>query len=219
MRISWRGCLIGLLVASLVEAPVMAAPSRPLGVVLQADHARVGAAEAAGGTTIFSGDTLTTDASGTLRVRLGGTQLYLLSNSAAALAQSEAGVSATLQRGTVVLSSSGTSAVELRTSEARIRPKTAGPTLAQVSYVGPYEFLVTSQRGALEVTIDNEVHVVSEATSYRVTIDPEPAQKKRGAGAAPAPAARSRFLLIALILIGVGTGVGIWRALVSPSHP
>jgi len=103
----------------------------------------------------------------------------------------------------------------VRASEARIRPTTA-PALAQVTLVGPLEFLVTSQRGTLEVTIGNEVHTVPEATSYRVVVD---AWAAGDSSQRPAPSGRSRFLLIALILIGTGTAYGVWRALSSPDRP
>jgi len=167
--------------------------------------------------TLFDGDTLATDATGTLRVRLGETQFSLLANSAAALRQTAAGVSARLQSGTAVFASARPEAFELLASEARIHARTTQPTLAQVTMVGPYELLLTCQRGELEVRIGEEIHQVPEATSYRVMI--EPAAAPAQGGGRPLPTARSKWLVVALILIGVGTGIGIWRALISPSAP
>ncbi len=218
MRMLLRMCLIAVLIVSLVEIPVLGAPSRPLGVVLQAERARISSADAASGVTLFDGDTLATDATGALRVRLGETQFSLLANSAAALRQTTAGVSATLHSGTAVFSSASPEGFELLASEARIHARTTQATLAQVTVVGPYELLLTCQRGQLEVRIGEEIHQVPEATSYRVTIDPA-SPAGQGTGRPTLATARSRWLLLALILIGVGTGIGIWRALISPSSP
>ncbi len=181
MRIYLKCLLIAVLVVTLVEAPLFASPSRVLGVITQADRAHVSSGDAMRGATVFDGDTLSTDAAGALRVRLGEAQLYLLPSSAAAVHRTAAGVSAALQRGTAVFSSLGGEAFELRASGARIRARAAQPTLAQVTLVGPYELLLTCQHGQLEVRIGEEVHTVQEATSYRVSIEPEP-QGPRGAG-------------------------------------
>lgn len=210
-----RSCLIGLLISTLVGAPVQAAGTQPLGVVLQADRAHLGAGEAQNGASVFAGDILTTEQTGTLRVRLGAAQLALLPNSSAAMGQAAGATSALLERGTLIFSSTAANSIEVRASEARIRPTTA-QALAQVTLVGPLEFLVTSQRGTLEVTIGNEVHTVPEATSYRVVVD---AWAAGDSSQRPAPSGRSRFLLIALILIGTGTAYGVWRALSSPDRP
>jgi len=210
-----RCCLIGLLISTLVGAPVQAAGSQPLGVVLQADRAHLGVGEAQSGASVFAGDILSTEQTGTLRARLGAAQVALLPNTTAAMGLASAGASAVLERGTLVFASAAANAIEVHASEARIRPKTA-QALAQVTLVGPLEFLVTSQRGELEVAIGSEVHTVAEATSYRVLVDASAAE---ASGPRPAAAGRSRFLLIALILIGAGTAYGIWRAVRSPDRP
>ncbi len=211
-----RTFVVGLLIVNLTIAPVVAAPSRPLGVVTQAESARLGAGPAIEGATIFNGDTLATDATGNVRVRLGGAQLHLTANSTTVLLETPDGVRAELRSGTVVFSSTGDRTIELRASEARIRPRTSLPTLAQVTLVGPYELLLTCRRGELEVTIGDEIHAVPEGTSYRVFITPEVPNPQ---GGPPKKAARSRFLLITIIAIGAGTGVGIGLALMSPDRP
>jgi len=216
MRILLRCCLIAVLIVSLVEAPVFGSPTPALGLILEALHARVGGGDAVEGATIFDGDTLSTDRAGTLRLRVGAAQLRLLDDSAAAVHRSPDVVSAALQKGTIIFSSKAAKAIEVRASQARILPKTAELTLAQITLVGPNEFLLTCQRGVLEVLVGDEVHTVRAATSYRVTIEPE----ANSGQAAPAQrAGKAHFLLIALILIGAGTGIGVWRALVSPDKP
>lgn len=218
MRTLFKSLLIAVLIASLVEAPVFAAPSRALGMVLQADRARISSGDAASGATIFDGDTLSTNSRGGLRARLGETQLYLTGNSLATVREAPGGVSATLERGTAVFSSSSPEAFELRASEARVRARSAKPTYAQVTLVGPYELVLTSQRGELEVKIGDEVHAVPEATSYRVYIE-SAAPSPPGGGGFPVATARSYWVLLALLMIAGGTTYLIWSAVQSPSKP
>ncbi len=218
MHLLLRTCLVGLLVASLVEAPVLASPSAPLGVVIEAEHARLGTAQAFGGATVFAGETLATEPAGKLRVRVGTAQLYLSADSAAALSDAAAGLSAALVRGTLGFSSSGTDRIEVRASDAIIRPKTAQPTHGQVTLVSPDEVVVTSYSGALEILVDGEVYSVPAASSSRVILEDTP-QEPEGAGKESAK--HRRALLYTLVVAGVaaGVGIGVWRALVSPDRP
>ncbi len=215
MRTLLRCCLISALVVALVEAPVSGTPSKALGVVTRAERALLSTADAANGATVYDGDTLTTEKGGALNVRLGAAQLYLLAESGVAVHHTAAGASAVLQRGTVVLASVAGEAIELHASEARIRPRTNQPTLAQVTLSGPYELLVTSNRGQLDVTIGDETHLIPENTSYRVEIEPAVPNPQ---GGPPIRTARSRFFIVALSMIGAATGIVVWRALLSPSN-
>lgn len=217
MRGYLKSVLIAVLTVSLAVAPVFASPSRSLGVLTQANRAHVGSGDAVSGAAVFDGDRLSTESAGSLRARLGEAQLYLLAQSALAVHQTAGGVATTLHRGTAVFSSASGDGFELRASEARIRPRSAQPAYAQVTLAGPYELLLTCQRGQLEVQIGEEVHMVPEATSYRVFIEPA-AQGPQGSGGPPVASARSRFVLIALILIAAGTAVGVYLATLSPSR-
>lgn len=212
-----RSCLVAILVVTLVEAPVYGAPSAALGVILLAENASVGSGVAATGATIFSGDTLATDSRGSLRARVGANQFSLLQHSSAVMRQASGIPVAILERGTMILSSSGAEPFELQASAAHIRPRTGQPVLAQVTIAGPNTLLVTSNRGELEVTIGDEVHVVPAMTSYRVEIEPEE-QGPMGSGA-PIKTARSKFVLLLLAMVAAGTGIAIWRATTSPSAP
>lgn len=218
MRTLLKSLLIAVLIASLVEAPVFAAPSRGLGMVVQADRAQISSGDAASGATIFDGDTLSTNSRGGLRARLGETQLYLTGDSIATVYQASSGVSARLKRGTAIFSSSSPEAFELLASEAHIRARSAKPTYAQVTLEGPYQLVLTSQRGELEVTINGEVREVPEGRSYRVYID-SAAPSPPGGGGFPIATARTRWVLLAMILIAGGTAYLIWNAVHSPSKP
>lgn len=228
MRTAVRQVLALILCVSLAGLPVWGAPNRPLGVILQAERAHVSLAAATPGSTIFDGDTLSTEAQGTLRLRTGPAQLYLANGSAAAMRQNDAGVAATLLGGTAVFSAAGSNALEIRAFEARIRPQTDAPTVGQVTLVGPKELIVTSRRGSLEITVDEETQIVPEATSYRVVMDAaasaEP-QGPRGIGARggqqrrPRRAGRTRFVLVLLVATAVVTALAVDEVFESPDRP
>jgi len=211
-----RSSLVAVVVVTLVEAPVYGSPSAALGVILQAENASVGSGVAATGATIFNGDTLATDARGSLRVRVGANQFSLLQHSSAVMRQAPGIPIAVLEGGTMILSSSAAEPFELQAAAAHIRLRNGQPVLAQVTIAGPNTLLVTSNRGELEVSIGDEVHVVPAMTSYRVEIEPE---EQGPGGGAPVKTARSKFVLLLLGMVAVGTGIAIWRATTSPSAP
>lgn len=213
-----RTVLAALLVASQATGLALAAPPRPLGNILFAEHAKLGSVAAAAGATVFAGDRINTDGGGSVRIRIGTGQVYLLANSAIALEEYPGGVSAALARGTVGFASGDESLVVVRASEVLIRPKNPQQlTHAQVALVGPKELLVSSYRGALEVVVGTEVHAVPEATTYRVLLETEP-QDPLGAGAAGIGRAR-----VAMIFVGVAIAAAVTTFVVlqnlSPKRP
>ena len=115
MRALSRCALIAVLIVGLLNIPAYGADEKPLGLVMQAENAHIGNANVAIGTTIFPGDTLATEAGGTLRLNFGASQMYLLSASSATLspnARSNA-VHAVVGHGTVGFSSNGSDHIEL----------------------------------------------------------------------------------------------------------
>jgi hypothetical protein len=166
------------LTGAFVQMPALAAPggspsaAATMGIVLQANHAQVSADLAASGATVFDGDSLLTDSLGTLQVRFGGSQAYLLPNSAATVHQSAAGFGATLTGGTVIVSSSGGQAFFLLADGATIRPGSSQPTTAQITMVSPHELNLVSEKGSLEISMDSEVKTIAEGSSFRMVIDP-----------------------------------------------
>jgi hypothetical protein len=204
----------------------------PLGTVIAAERAYVGGAGANVGTTVYSGDRVSTDAQGSMQVRAGAARLLLLSSSAAFVDDNEGAPSAKLVLGTATFSTGNAHAFTLFASKAVIRPQTDAPTIGTVSYLSEKELLVTARRGGLTVTVEDEVQVIPEGSSYRVLLDPaaEAAQgpagagaggkeKSQGSGGGPLKAGRSRFLILATGLTVAGTGVAIYYALESPDRP
>ncbi len=215
---------IGFIVAvsaALVGAPAMAAPANPasvpLGVVLQADRAQIGTDMTSGGATIYDGDLLHTGGNGTLRARLGTSQMYLRENSAAQVSGFSNGFTANLTAGTVVVSSAQGQTFQLFANGATIRPVGTEDTVAQITRVSPSELVLSSTRGVLKVSMGEEVRTVEAGKAYRMKLEPDTSDP--GPQGGPYHTARNRFLWIAVFGISVGTGIGIWRALISPSQP
>ena len=113
MRSLCKSLFIAILVASLLNVPTFAAAAndKPLGLVTQAQEAVIGTALVAVGTTVYPGDTVETQEGGTLRLKVGGSQVYLLASSTATLSQKADMVHALVARGTVGFSSNGTDQV------------------------------------------------------------------------------------------------------------
>lgn len=219
----FRSFVGGLLVAILMQAPAVnaapAAASVPaLGVITQAQRANVGDSTAATGSTIFDGDLLQTEQDGSLRVRIGSSQAYLFNKGAAVFHQLAGGFSLDLSRGGVILSSGTGQTFHLVADGATVQPSTTQPTVAQVDWVSAKELVVTSRKGALQVSMGDQTQTVADGSSYRMVIDPAAAA---AAGSPAAPQAQTGGKNFAMyILIGgalVLTGVGLGLAFESPS--
>ena len=212
VRIFARSCLVAFLVVSLLNLPVQAANEKPLGMVVQADQAQLGGARAAVGATVYPGDTLGTDAGGTLRLKLGAGQLYLLSASGATLRKHLSAYHVVVNHGTVGFSSSSAEQIELETTLGIVRPA-AGPSYGQVTITGPREMIVSAYRGDLIVDNEGELHTIPEGKSFRVTgdLDPVPppnaaaAQGPYGTGVRPAVNPHLVLKLTAVAVVAVAT--------------
>jgi len=218
---------------TLACAPLFAAATpttAALGTVIAADRAHVGEAGANVGTTVYSGDRVSTDVQGSMQVRAGAARL-LLQSASAAIVDDEGAPSAKLVLGTATFSTANAHAFTLYASKAAIRPQTDAPTIGTVTYVSERELFVTARRGGLTVTVEDEVQVIAEGSSFRVLLDPsEAAQGPEGAGSGkhdrdrggsggPLAAGRSRFLMLATAMIAAGTAVALYKALESPDRP
>src|SRR5690242_1783020 len=74
-----------------IQAPLIGSPAGivnpPVGVIAQADQARIGTGTAAVGTSLFNGDAIGTGPNGSMRIRFGASQAYLLPGSSAYIRQ------------------------------------------------------------------------------------------------------------------------------------
>jgi hypothetical protein len=228
-----RASLAALMSIGLGGAPAWAGPNAAssLGTIVTAEHARVGDSSAEVGTTVFSGDRLSTEREGSVQVRAGAARLLLQSGSVATLNESEGAPSAILLHGTATFSTGNSKAFALFASRAVIRAQSDGPTIGQVTYLNETELLVASKRGPLTVTVDGETEVIEDGAAYHVLLDPQPTmaqgpegaggqkEKGRGMNGPPLKAGRNHFLIAAVAVSAVITWVALSEALESPNRP
>lgn len=215
MRTIARSCLAGILALSSMGIPVFAANEKPLGMVTQAMDAQLGTAKAAVGTTVYPGDSLVTDEHGTLRLKVGGGQFYLLSSSAATLSENGNAVLASVSRGTVGFSSTLEDQFAIEIPEGVIRAAAGEPAYGQVTITGPSEVVISAYRGSLILDNDGELHTIPAGKSYRVTMDLEPAaasaQPQEAAGAETRNkivTPRRRHLVFDAVMVGGAAAIG-----------
>jgi hypothetical protein len=172
MRSIGRGLLVAALVAGLCELPVAAGTSeKPLGVVLVAEHAHQTGEKAVAGTTVFAGDAFDTEDAGTIGLRVGTSQLFLLAGSAAAIGENSKIARIQLTRGTMVFSSSASGEFELETPAGVLREMPGEVASGRVALTGPNEMIVSSYRGGVVLDNDGELHTILAGKSYRVVFE------------------------------------------------
>jgi hypothetical protein len=219
--------ILALLVSfSLLISPVWAAPSSSLGTVVYADRAHVGAAQASVGATVFSGDRLSTEQTGSVQVRAGAARLLLSSASSATFSQDAASPAAILTSGSAIFSTANSNAFALHAGSAVIGPNTNQPTIGQVTVLTPKELIVKCTRGSLRIAVEDDVREIPEGAAYRIVLDPNAAdpQGPRGAGTKgyggpPIKAAKSKFIWYAIAITAVVTYFAFKEAFESPTRP
>jgi hypothetical protein len=218
-----RESIAAFLSLTSVAMPVWSVFSTTFGTGLLAQRVHIGMAAAAG-TTVFGGDTISTDQRGNIQIRAGAARLMLRESSSATISELNGTPSATLLGGTAVFSTAFANAFALRAATAEIRPQNDGPTIAQVSIISSKELIVRSARGALIITVDGETQVVPETTAYRVILDPEanPVPQRaetKDIGGPARKAGRSHFYVVAIIVASVPTYFAVDEVFESPDKP
>jgi len=215
--------LLAMLAVGLVEMRAAAAPASspaaPLGVVMAAENAHVGAGVTTSGETIYDGDRLETPEHSSLRVRLGSGQLLLRQNTVADVHSFPNGFAADLNAGTVVVASGEGQTFQLIADGATIRPANDQPAAAQIEKLSATELRLTGTRGVLSVSMGDETKTLEAGSSYKLEVQPEDPGPGPYPQGNPHPTARTRFLWVLIPVIGAATAVVIWRATVSPSAP
>jgi hypothetical protein len=170
MRSIAASVFVALLAVGLCTLPARASSEKPLGVIAQAQHAHLDNANAATGASFYAGDTFATENGGTLRLRVGTTQVYLLASSAVTIGQDSGGTLITLTRGTAGFSSPSSGQLGLDTPAGIIRGTEGKPAYGQVTITGPAEMIVSAYRGDLILDNEGELHTIPEGKAYRVVI-------------------------------------------------
>jgi ferric-dicitrate binding protein FerR (iron transport regulator) len=216
--------------------------SAALGLVATATNAQIGNAAASAGSSIYSGDYLSTSDNGSLLIRVGSLSLELQSSTGVHIYRAPYGAVVELNRGTVLYTTPGGSQnFVIVASDVRVTPLVSVPDFGRVSLDDPCQVTVSSQRGQAHVRVGSENRTVEEGKAYRVRAENEISYHKYLSpddndyhryhdhrpcapvdmvkGKLPPPPGQSHFLLLASMAIGAGTGVAVWKSMESPDHP
>lgn len=202
---------LAMALAFLLTGISLPAQAPVLGAVTQSSGGHLNNSTASVGTTIYDGDSLSTETAGSITLSAGPTQVTLAGDSAVLVNHDGAGLTATLQRGSLAFRVESGGSLKINAVDVHIRPLSSGPTAGQVTLEN-CAVVVTSRVQSLEVTAGKETKVVEEGKSYRVLL--EGACKNR----LPPPVIQGRFLAIP-IAIGIGIIIGVKKGLESPDRP
>jgi hypothetical protein len=180
-----RSCVVLALVASLLNLASVSASERPLGMIVLANGAYLDKGTAGLGADVFAGDSMKTDPGGMLRLKLGSTQFYILSDSDASLSQNGNNVHAKIAQGTAGFSSAAAEQFEIETPIATIRAADGQRAFGQVTITGPQKMLVSAYRGDLVVERNGTARTIKAGEAYNVTYVPDPAPAAPPSGTPP----------------------------------
>jgi hypothetical protein len=169
-----RSCLLAFLIVALLNLPVTAAGARPLGMVVMAENARLDNASAAKGADLYPGDALATESGGSLRLKIGASQVYLLASTAATLLQQENKVQAKVDHGTLGFSMPAPGPLEIGTPLGVIRAASGQRILGQVAVLSPTRMQVSAFEGALVVAASaGPEKTIQPGETYEATLVPD----------------------------------------------
>ncbi len=202
IRCGARLSLIAIVIAGLLNLSCLAASEKPLGMVVASQHARLDNANAVAGVDVYAGDTFATDERGSLRLKFGGSQVYLLASSSAKFLQHEDKVRATVGRGTLAFSTASSNEIEIETPLATVRGVNGHLVHGQVSVTSADRMTVSAYQGTLLVFANDQEQIVKPGQSYSVSFAPDAA----AGGQAPQSAVKSgrSKKRLAFLLLGVG---------------
>lgn len=168
-----KACLVLMIAASLLNLPARAADNPALGTVVTAKDAHLSNAAAVTGSNLYAGDTLGTDADGSLRLQVGTTQVYLLGSSSAVLGQQQGKVRAQLKAGTLGFSAANPDEFEIDTPLGLVHGASGARAFGQVSMVGPNHAIISAYEGTLILDGKCSSHAVNSGENYDVTAAPD----------------------------------------------
>jgi hypothetical protein len=213
-----------------------------LGLVARTSNGQIGSAAASEGSSIYSGDELSTSDDGSLLVRIGVLALELQKSTSVHIYRAPYGAVVELDRGSVLYTTpGGAQNLVIVASDVRVTPALSSADFGRVTMDDPCNVTVSSQRGEANVRVGSENRTVEEGKAYRVRAENRLTYRKYLSpdadnyhdyhehipcaaaaipqGHPPLAPATSHFLLVTAIGVGAGTGVAIFKALESPSQP
>jgi hypothetical protein len=235
-----------MLVSAAGAAPVVVAQTQavnpPLGLVARAVKAHVGNAALTDGSTVYTGDYISTEDGGDVLIRIGASSLELQEHSGAHIYAAPYGAVVELNHGSAVYNTpGGKNNIVIVASDVRATPDVTLADFGRVTIDDPCNVTVSSQRGQVNVQVGSENRMVEEGKAYRVRAENSIDYRKYLSpdaddyhhyhehkpcapiemvkGHSPIAAGKSRFLLVAMVGSGAITGVLVWKALESPDRP
>jgi hypothetical protein len=169
MNWSVRCLTVGVMVGCLAATPLYPAQNQTAGVVLDAKLARLGESRLTNGSSLYSGDIVTTESDGYAQVQVRQTRFELIGDSDGAFFPAATGAVAELRHGTLVVGLNNPSeSFEIVASDVRIVPKTERPVLAQITMNSTCDLQVKVMHGNLEATSGKETKTLEEGHAYDV---------------------------------------------------
>jgi hypothetical protein len=232
---------LALFVVAVSGMPA-AAQTAPLGLVEKTTQAHIGDAAALEGSSVYSGDYLSTSDNGSMLVRVGDLSLELQNSSAAHIYRAPYGAVLELNHGTVLYTTpGGRQNLIIVASDVRVTPAVSNSDFGRVTIDDPCNVTVESKRGEADVKVGSETRTVEQGKAYRVRAENQISYRKylspeaddyhkyhehspcavvdMAHGHMPIAPGQSRFLLLAAAAVGTGTGIAVWKAFESEERP
>jgi hypothetical protein len=169
MNQSSKAILACLASAILGVMPMYPAQYQATGIVVEADGARVGEASLSAGSSLYTGDVVSTESDGHAQLRVRQSRFELIGESYGAFFPGANGAVAELRHGTIIVALNNASeAFEIFASDVRIVPKSERPVLAQITMNSSCDLQIKVQKGNLEATSGKETKTLEEGHAYDV---------------------------------------------------
>jgi hypothetical protein len=203
-----RSVLVAVLVGALVSLPAMAASEKPLATVVAAQSAHLANLNAVAGADVFFDDALVTDAGGSLRLKVGSGQVYLLGSSEATLRQQEDKVLAKVYRGTLGFSTPTPEQLEVETPLGVVHGVDGSRVYGQVAITSSEKMIITAYEGTLVVEGGGQSQTVRPGQAYSVSLAPNGGGgSDAGVQGVGTSGVNKGHLLFALLIAGAAAGV------------
>jgi hypothetical protein len=212
-----------------------------LGLVAKTAAAQVDNAEALEGSSIYSGDYLSTSDRGSLLVRIGALSLELQPSTTAHIYRAPYGAVVELNHGSVLYTTpGGEQNLVIVASDVRVTPSIVNADFGRVTMEDPCDITVYSQTGEANVQVGSEKRTVEQGKAYRVHAENELSFRKYLSpdaddyhryhdhrpclaaipqGHAPIAGGINHFVPLAAGSAALITGIAVWKVLESPDRP
>lgn len=205
-----QSCLVAFLAAGLLNMPALAA-AKPLGRVVSAQNAHLANALAVSGADLYPGDPVDTEPSGSLRLKIGDAQVYMLGSTVATLSGAET-INANVTAGTFGFSTPKAEPVEIATPLGNVRAANGQRVFGQIAILNPNQMMISAYEGSLVFERNGETHTVGQGQSYDVNLLPNSSKNADIVGAGGTGTKVGNVVLTAAIVGGLTVaGVILWN--------